>query len=303
MAARRVLFRGVHRRLGGKLRFLVSGGAPLEPLLVRKWATLGLPIIQGYGATEAAPIISGTTLRDPAPGTVGRAVPGVEIRIADDGEVLVRGPNITPGYWHNLRATAEAFTDDGMYRTGDLGQIDAQGRLSLRGRKKDMIVLANGQKVYAVDVEDALRGTGHLLHAVVVGLPGPSGAQVHAVLLYDQNTSATISPQVTVQLANQRLAAHQQIQNYTVWPEADFPRTHTLKVKKHDIIQSLLGRHEAALQPPDIRAQQVQDAAPVWRLIAQASDKPATSWRLKSTVYRYLGGVMPDQVVAAGQRD
>ena len=284
MAARRVLFRGVHRRLGGQLRFLVSGGAPLEPELARKWATLGIPIIQGYGATEAAPIISGTTLRDPAPGTVGRAVPGVEIRISEDGEVLVRGPNITPGYWNNRRATAEAFTDDGRYRTGDLGQIDAQARLSLRGRTKDMIVLANGLNVYAVDVEAALRETGHLLDAVVVGLPGPSGAQVHAVLLYPPNTTSPIDPRVTVRMANQRLAAHQQIQEYTVWPDADFPRTHTLKVKKHDIIAILLGRHETVRQSPDTPAEQVQGATPVQRLIAQASGKPSAALTVTATL-------------------
>jgi long-chain acyl-CoA synthetase len=270
MGGRKLLFHAVHRRMGGKLRFLVSGGAPIEAELIRKWETLGLPIIQGYGATEAAPIISGTRLDDLAPGTVGRAVPGVELRIAGDGEVLARGANITPGYWQNSQATAEAFVD-GWYHTGDLGQFDEQGHLCLRGRKKDMIVLANGQNVYAMDVENALREVGGLLDVAVVGMPASGGMQVYAVLL---NGPGSAPPKEIVQAANARLAAHQQIQGYTVWPEADFPRTHTLKIKKQEVLRALLDGRKSGEQQAAATAD-ARDDGPVRRLIAQATGTPA----------------------------
>jgi long-chain acyl-CoA synthetase len=280
MAGRKLLFRSVHGRMGGKLRFLVSGGAPIEPELIRKWQTLGLPIIQGYGATEAAPIISGTRLEDLAPGTVGRAVPGVELRIADDGEVLARGANITPGYWRNSHATTEAFVD-GWYRTGDLGQFDEQGHLCLRGRKKDMIVLANGQNVYAMDVENALREAGELLDVAVVGMPGPAGTHVYAVLLV---SPATPAPQEIIRAANARLAPHQQIQGYTVWPEADFPRTHTLKIKKQDVLRALLEGHNAGEPPLAPAGAGNRDAGPVRRLIAQATGVPTAELIAEATL-------------------
>ncbi|MGH2345214.1 MAG: AMP-binding protein, partial [Chloroflexota bacterium] len=271
MRARRLLFHRAHARLGGKLQFLVSGGAPLEPELVHKWERLGLPIIQGYGATEAAPILSGTTLSDLAPGTVGRAVPGVELRIAEDGEVLARGANITPGYWKHPQATTAAFSD-GWYRTGDLGEFDGQGRLSLRGRKKDLIVLANGQNVYPADPEEVLRAGGGLIDVAVIGLPSPEGMRVHAVLLLDGTSS---NPRDLIQAANARLASHQQIQGHSVWPEADFPRTHTLKVRKHELLRALLDHRETVERAPVAVAEDVPGVTPIRRLIAAASGIPA----------------------------
>ncbi len=282
MAARRLLFRSVHARLGGKLLFLVSGGAPLEAELTEKWALLGLPMIQGYGATEAAPILSGTMLHDLGPGTVGRAVPSVEIRIAEDGEVLARGPNITPGYWKNPQATADAFID-GWYKTGDLGQLDAEGRLSLRGRKKDLIVLANGQNVYPADLENVLRAGGGLTDAAVVGLPSPQGARVHAVLLLDPSET---NPPELIRAANAQLAAHQQIQGHSVWPEADFPRTHTLKVKKHEVLRALLNQQETTETPRVAPTSDAPNVSPIRRLIAEAAGMPAAELTDEAT----LGG-------------
>ena len=117
MGVRRVIFRPVHRQLGGKVSFFISGGAYLDPALAQKWANLGIFVLQGYGATEASPGISANTFRKTELTSVGRALPGQELRIADDGEVLTRGPNVTQGYWRNPEATAAAF-DDGWYRTG-----------------------------------------------------------------------------------------------------------------------------------------------------------------------------------------
>ena len=231
--ARRWLFRPVHQQLGGRLTFITCGGAYLDPELAKKWEVLGIDVLQGYGTTEASPAITINTFGQKKLGSVGRLLPGQEIRIADDGEILVRGPNVTPGYWQNPEATAAAF-EDGWYKTGDLGSLDDKGFLYLKGRKKDLIVLASGQNVYPEDIETILCRLPGVKDGVVLGLPkGGGSVEVHAALLLDDGSQA---PEL-VRAANKVLAAHQQIQGFTVWPEEDFPRTHTLKVRKPIVLE------------------------------------------------------------------
>lgn len=238
--ARHLLFRRVYNKLGGKLEFFVSGGAPLTPDLIGKWDVLGIPVLQGYGTTEASPVISGEPLDQRNPRSVGKPVADVQVKIAGDGEVLVKGPNITPGYWHNPSATEEAF-EDGWYKTGDLGRLDEKGYLYLLGRKKDRIVLSNGQNVYPDDVERSLKEVDGVEDGVVVGMPTAEGAEVHAVFILGPGSPDAAS---IVRQANARLAPHQQIRGYTLWPDADFPRTHTLKVKKHEVLAALLSTRQ-----------------------------------------------------------
>jgi long-chain acyl-CoA synthetase len=242
---RRRLFNQVHERFGGMLEFFVTGSAPMDPELIQKWELMGIAIIQGYGMTEAAGAISATPMEDRGPETVGRIVPGMQVKIAEDGEILVKGANITPGYWHNPQATQDAFDEDGWFRTGDLGQFDAQGHLYLHGRKKDMIALASGQKVYPLDIEQVLITMPGVKDAAVVGLPTPTGHEVHAVLLLDPDVPS--DPDAIMREANTKLATHQRIRGVTVWPEPDLPRTFTFKVKKHEVLKALLemkGREE-----------------------------------------------------------
>src|SRR6185503_4343405 len=156
---RRLVFRSVHRRLGGSLSLFVSSGAFLPPALQQAWEDLGVVVIQGYGSSENG-FGTCTTPQDHGLGTVGRAVPPVELRVADDGEVLFRGPTLCQGYWRDPEATDRAIDDDGWYHTGDIGHLDPEGRLVLSGRTKDRIVLPNGFKVYPEDVENALRIAG-----------------------------------------------------------------------------------------------------------------------------------------------
>jgi long-chain acyl-CoA synthetase len=235
LKARRLLFRPAYSKLGGHIEFLCSGGAPLAPELIHKWELIGIPIIQGFGMTEAATAITITPINDRSPHHVGKPVRGVEMRIAPDGEILARGPNITPGYWQNPEATAAAF-EDGWYKTGDLGRLDEGGHLVYLGRKKDMIVLANGLNVFPQDIEQILRTLPGVKEGVVIGLPTERGQQVHAVLLLDPDAPA---PETLVRQANERLAPHQRITGWTVWPERDFPRTHTLKIKKPEVLEQV----------------------------------------------------------------
>ena len=238
---RRLLFRTVHKRFGGHLDFIVSGGAALDPELGAKWELLGIKVIQGYGATEASPVISIHTLARPRFDSVGLPLPGVEVNISPESEVLVRGPNITPGYWEAPEQTAAAF-QDGWYKTGDLGYMDSEGFLHLRGRKKDMIVLPSGQNVFPEDIETVLRKHPAVSDAVVVGLSKGPSVEVHAALRMEEPEEATEA----VSWANGQMAEHQHVKGFTIWPDDDFPRTHTLKVKKGLVVDMLEGAPTSA---------------------------------------------------------
>ena len=232
---RRVMFSQVHKKLGGKLSFIFAGGAPLAPELGAKWNLLGVDVVQGYGATETSPVITCHYQSKPRYDSPGPPVPGVEVKIAEDGEVLVRGENVTQGYWNAPEATASSF-QDGWYKTGDQGEFDDEGYLHLKGRKKDMIVLSSGLNVYPEDIEATLVRHEAVEDAAVVGLPRPSGPEVHAALIIPDAAQAPDA----VAWANGRLAEHQRVRGFTVWPDEDFPRTHTLKVKKALLSDMLL---------------------------------------------------------------
>ena len=211
----------------------------LDPELGAKWETLGVRVIQGYGATEVSPVISIHPTSEPGYDSAGLALPGGEVKIADDGEVLVRGPSVTKGYWEAAEQTKAAFVD-GWYRTGDQGYLDERGYLHLQGRKKDMIVLPSGQNVYPEDIEGVLRRHPAVTDAAVVGLPAGSQIQVHAALILGELEQAA----GVVSWTNGQLAEHQQVRGHTVRPEDDFPRTHTLKVRKGLVLEALKGEQE-----------------------------------------------------------
>jgi long-chain acyl-CoA synthetase len=247
-AIRRLMFHQLHARLGGGLRLFVCSGAFLPPALQQAWEDLGVVVIQGYGATETG-FGCCTTREDHGLGTVGRSVPPVEMRLADDGEIQFAGPTLFKGYWNDPERTAAAHTADGWYRTGDIGRLDEAGRLILMGRTKDIIVLPNGLNVYPEDIENALRIEGLRDSVVVETRPG----RIEAIILPPaaptdaEATDPTAIREATgdaVKAANARLAAHQRVAAFRFWPDDDFPRTHTLKVKR-DIV-----RRWAALDEP-----------------------------------------------------
>ncbi|HEV2005701.1 MAG TPA: AMP-binding protein [Candidatus Limnocylindrales bacterium] len=245
LAARRVVFRSVHRQLGGGFRLFVSAGAFLPPALQQAWEDMGVIVMQGYGATETG-TGSCTTLEDHGLGTVGRPPAGIEMRIADGGEIQFRGATLFKGYWDAPEKTAEAFTDDGWYRTGDIGHLDAAGRLILSGRIKDIIVLPNGFNVYPEDLENALRIAGIRDSVILETRPG----RIEAIVLAPGTGAVSPSGEAlafdpasppaelratfdtAVRAANATLGPNQRIAAWCLWPEADFPRTHTLKVKR-----------------------------------------------------------------------
>ena len=239
---RRLLFRPVLGQFGGRLRTIAVGGAAMDVELADRWSEMGLEVLQGYGATEMAPVMTFTRPARNRVGTVGEAIPGVEVRVAADGEVITRGPNRFAGYWRDPEATAAAIDADGWYHTGDLGELDDEGMLTLRGRKKDMLVLPDGTNVYPEDIEAVLAKDPRVRDAAVLGLGTPGDLRVHAVLLMDAGQDAG----AVVRDANAKLSGSQQIRGHTVWPEDDFPRTHTLKVKKRLLLAALDGAETPA---------------------------------------------------------
>ncbi|HEX3427676.1 MAG TPA: AMP-binding protein, partial [Candidatus Limnocylindrales bacterium] len=244
--ARRLIFRSVHRRLGGGLRLFVSSGAFLPPALQQAWEDMGVVVIQGYGSSENG-FGTCTTREDHGLGTVGRAMPPVQLRIADDGEILFAGPTLFKGYWRDPAATASAIDPDGWYHTGDIGHLDPDGRLILSGRTKDRIVLPNGFKVYPEDVENALRVAGLRDTVVVETEPGRIEAVVLAGSAGDLDVVARKGAiDAAVRSANAVLGPNQRVAGWRVWPDDDFPRTHTLKVRRDPVRDWATGRVSGA---------------------------------------------------------
>ncbi len=224
-------YRKVHQLFGWKFWSFVVGAAPLDPALEEFWSRLGFAVIQGYGLTETAPIV---TLNHPFStrrGSVGKPLHGLELRLAPDGEILVRGDNVTSGYFNAPEATAAAF-EDGWLRTGDIGEIDESGRVYVRGRKKEMIVTPEGLNVFPDDVERVLDDIPGVRESGVVGSADGSEERVHAVLVLDPGADLD----EVIRQANARLADHQRIRGASRWPGSHLPRTEgTRKLKRVEL--------------------------------------------------------------------
>ena len=222
-------YRRVHSALGLKFWAFVVGAAPLPPDVEEFWRARGFAVIQGYGLTETAPIV---TLNHPfrtSKGSVGTPIGGVEIKIADDGEILVRGENVTSGYFGQQESI---YDEEGWLHTGDIGERDAEGRVFIKGRKKEMIVTPEGLNVFPEDVERVLNDLPGVRESAVVGVTEGGQERVHAVLL----TDAGADRDEIVRQANGRLQDHQRIRSASEWPGPELPRTEgTKKLKRAQV--------------------------------------------------------------------
>lgn len=232
-------FRQVHRLFGWKFCCVVSGGAPLPADLEAFWAGLGYAVVQGYGLTETAPVVSFNHPFHIRRHTVGRPLAGVDVRIAADGEVLVRGANVSPGYFGAPAETAEVFHDGWLY-TGDIGELTPEGNLAIKGRKKEMIVTPEGLKVFPEDVEGVLNRISGVRDSAVIGED-----RVQAVLVLEPGAE----PDAVVRQANQQLEEQQKIRSFSVWTAGDLPRTRATGKLRHGEIAEAV-RRGATVTPP-----------------------------------------------------
>jgi long-chain acyl-CoA synthetase len=167
--ASKLVFSKWRRAFGGKMRLLVSGGAALSEDLAYIYVGAGIPIVQGYGLTETSPVITTSSIDDIRPGTVGKAIPNVEIRIAEDGEIEVRGPNVMQGYYNKPEETRAVFTSDGWFKTGDVGALDKDGFLCITDRKKELFKTSGGKYIAPQPIEQAIKGSRFVNQVVLIG--------------------------------------------------------------------------------------------------------------------------------------
>ena len=218
-------FRRIHSRLGWKFWAFISGGAALPEQVETFWNRLGYAVIQGYGMTETTSLISLNHPFHSTRGSIGQVFPGMEVRVDENGEILVRGENLARSYQQRgqIQPVVES---DGWFRTGDIAEKDETGRLYFKGRRKNVIVTPAGMNVYPEDLEKALRAQPEVRDCVVVGLERDGNAEPYAVLLMN---GPAPNPAAAVERANQSLADYQKIRHWFLWPEPDFPRTPTQK--------------------------------------------------------------------------
>ena len=239
---RRIIFFPVQNKFGRNFTAFVSGGAPLYPENFNFWSSMGFTVLEGYGLTETSPVLCVNTMERQVAGSVGPPLPGVQVKI-EEKEVLVRGDNVFPGYYENEQATADAFTKDGWFRTGDLGEIGPDGWLVIKGRGKELIVTGSGVNVYPDELEAVLNKIAGVKESCVIGVDNGGGEEVHAVLLLD---GSGIAPEEIIGQANKILDAMHRITGYTLWNEPEFPKTTTLKIKKFAVKEAIVKRPDGS---------------------------------------------------------
>jgi len=286
-------FRRVHNEFGWKFWAFICGGAALDAETEEFWRRLSFVVIQGYGLTETTSLISVNHPFQRSQGSIGKVLPGRELRLSESGEILVRGENVAAGYWQGgaFRPAAES----GWFHTGDVGALDSAGNLFFKGRQKNVIVTPEGMNVYPEDLEAALRAQPEVRDCVVVPLPRDKNAEACAVLLLRSDVTAPAAPPgstggpeqvaaAAVRRANERLGAHQHIRHWRLWPEEDFPRTSTQKPRTNLILERVLALERAAAGT--VSAPQV---GPLAELVARVTGRAPQALAPGATLDRDLG--------------
>ena len=247
--AERLVFSKVHALFGGRLRRALTGAAPIGPDVIRFFDACGIPLLEGYGMTETCAAATLNTDEARRTGTVGRALPGVQLKIAADGEILMRGPNVSPGYHRDRKATAELFDADGWLRSGDLGSIDDDEYLTITGRKKDLIITSSGKNIGPTAIETRLQETRWISHAVVYGDDKP---YLVALLTIDAEEAPELARRAGIPDADPELlaaneAVHAVLQESVDEVSAEFARIE--QIKRFGVLDRDLLQEEGELTP------------------------------------------------------
>lgn len=257
--ADKLVYSKIRDRFGGRLRFFVSGGAALNPEIGRFFQVFGIKIVEGYGLTESSPVISVHRLEDIALGTVGKPIPGVEVKIADDGEILARGPNIMRGYWRNEEETAKSIDPEGWLRTGDIGEFNDRGHLRITDRKKHLLVSSGGKNIAPQPIEALVAQCPFVDQVMLVG---DAREYCTALLVLDkeavkawaeknapaatpweelvQNTDLRTTIEKEINRLQRDLSKYEKVRRFAIIPEAfsveNGMMTPTLKVKRKAVL-------------------------------------------------------------------
>jgi len=288
------MFQAIRRQFGWKLLAFISGGAALDRETEEFWGRLGYAVIQGYGLTETTSLISVNHPFRLGKGSIGKVLPGREVKLADDGEILVRGGGVASGYW-NGGGSQKVSDDQGWYRTGDIGALDEAGNLYFKGRKKEVIVTPGGTNVYPEDLESALRQQPEVKDCVVVGIDRGGNAEPCAVIILrgEDNVAAVVGR------ANDSLAEYQRMRMWMEWPDEDFPRTNTQKPRTNVIAQAAQ-RHMLQTSPHLAQNPREKwgtgDQRPLAELITRVSGRPASALSEDASLDSDLGLSSLDRV-------
>jgi long-chain acyl-CoA synthetase len=275
--ARPLLRNHIRAQISKTLHTMACGGAPLDPEVERQWRALGFEVVQGYGLTETSPVIAGNTRTHHRLGSAGKPLKDIEVKLSPEGEILVKGPNVMKGYFRDERRTEQVF-QEGWFKTEDAGRFDEDGFLYVSGRKKYMILGSGGENVFPEDLEAELNKIPGVKDSAVIGLEERGRTVIHAVLLCDQCDGHAI-----VERANQHLAPHQRIMRWSLWPQADFPRSATRKVRKEEVIRQL--RSQAEAKPAGAQG----TVTPLIRLLAQITQQDPHSIHESTKIAHDLG--------------
>jgi long-chain acyl-CoA synthetase len=291
LGAGKLLFYPVHRKLGGRMRLLITGGSALPPDTLQTFRGLGFNLYEGYGMTESSPVLTVTRPGDKViPGSVGRALPGIDVRIdhpdaSGVGEVIAKGPNVMTGYFENPEATAQTL-QDGWLHTGDLGRIDEDGNLFIVGRKKEMILGPSGENVYPDELEELYRDCKFIKEISIVGLPGEVGQETVAALIvpdYEQGGDEHRMSREAVREAirehvkkvGKTLPLYKRLKVVHLW-DHDLPKTASRKVRRRDVIQELQRLERATRGGAELKKLEAAGSGPgawLYDLIADVSQK------------------------------
>jgi long-chain acyl-CoA synthetase len=291
------IFRSIRRQFGWKFWAFICGGAALDAETERFWDRLGYAAIQGYGLTETTSLISVNHPFKLGKGSIGKVLPGREVKLAEDGEILIRGGGVAAGYWDKggkrwregvdeVTNVSEVTDKDGWYRTGDVGALDDAGNLYFKGRKKEVIVTPAGLNIYPEDLEAALRRQPEVKDCVVVGIERGGNAEPCAVMILGGESRVA----GVVERANQSLAEFQHIRMWVEWPQKDFPRTNTQKPRRN-VIAEFAAKHILETGTKDVASE-----SPVIELIGRIVGRSAAGVNADAKLDSDLGLSSLDRV-------
>jgi len=326
----KLFFSSVHKQFGGKLRCFVCGGAPLDPVVELDFNAMGFRILQGYGLTETSPVVTVNNFKDCKYGSVGKPLPGVEVKIlansesaAREGEIIVRGPNVMRGYYKNPEKTAEVLRD-GWFYTGDIGYFDDDGFLFISGRIKNLIVLGAGKKVFPEEIEEVMSKSPYIKEICVLGRVAQKGIrkgceEVYAVVVPNidmfekgmRQDKEAIRKIIASELSRlgENLAEYKRIMDFEIWDE-ELPKTSTQKVKRKVLLE-LITKNNAKAK---VEKQEFVEAAEIYEdaltmklrnIVSGLTAVPEEKIRLVSNLYNDLGvdSLMKVEILAAIHRE